>query len=155
MLSSAAFAQNKVGDIGVEAYEAGDYVLAERYLLKAIAYEYQQENATDDDYWALSGGDGDAWHATTKYREVLAHVYWETSRDHKLLDHAEQFLTRDAQQFWWCRVLERRGHNEYAENCWKGEGYDEQTKRTIRTQMLLQSLTPDGTLFGYRPMPAQ
>jgi hypothetical protein len=142
-----------VGAFGMEAYLAGDYPLAEDFLKKAIAAEYEKVAfAPEDEPWHTDGS-YDARGKTEVWRNALAHVYWETGRDYVLLDFAEQYLGSENKQYWWCRILERRGHPTYAESCWIGVGGNIQAKRVIRTELLRDAFAPDGSVFGRRSPP--
>lgn len=144
---------NDYARFGIESYQAGNLPLAERFLFKAIATEYNKIPGyrKDDDRWYTR--EMAVYNETKPWRETLAHVYWEMGRDHVLLDYADQYLHQNQQDYWWCRVLERRGHNEYSENCWIAAGYNSRSKRATRSRLLLDVFAPDGTLFGNRPPP--
>jgi hypothetical protein len=129
---SAQASANDYGNLGMEAYRAADYGLAEGFLRKGIYLERlrvlrgelpEKAAETHIEPWV----------------DALAHIYWETGSDHFLLDYAETELSNSRQEQWWCRVLERRGHLELAEDCWSSADYENRTKRTIRSRMLFDT----------------
>lgn len=146
-VSGEAGAQSDFGRFGLEAYRAGDYAMAEDFLKKAIAHEYEKDEHKLLKLPPLAEA------RTKELRKALAAVYWETLRDHELMDFAEAFLPPEEQHTWWCRVLERRGHTTYAEECWREGGYEARFKRAARSRLLKEAFAPDGTVYGHRPLP--
>lgn len=143
---------NDYGRMGMEAFHSGSYAIAEDFLKTALEEERKAVKwLWPNDVWYLKNKK--VRETTKPWREALAYLYWETGKDHVLLDHAEDYLNEHAQDFWWCRVTERRAHHTVATDCWAVTGYEDRLKRTIRTDVLLDTFGPKDTVFGNRPPP--
>lgn len=84
---------------------------------------------------------------------TLAQVYWQQGNDERLLDFADQYLSEQEREIWWCRVLERRGQFVKAATCWEQLGENARAERAVREALSLELLAPPKTGFGLRREP--
>jgi len=130
-------AQNEHSRFGIGAYKSGKFLLAEPFLKTAL----ESKNLTDEERKITL--------------DTLAKVYWETGKDHKLLNVIKGKISKDDEQRWWCRILSRRGHTNKAKSCWSAIGDITKTLELIRMRALLDTLVNPGAKFAYRPNSSQ
>jgi len=131
------------GKYGLMALDAGYYGLAISYLKRATEQREPGE-------W-YEGFLRRTHEKIPEWRLGLARAYWESGKDGKLYEHLAT-MSDDAAHPWYCRLLERRGFNLAARQCWseyEDEAYH-QVLRTGRTDSTVETFMP-GYEFGRRP----
>jgi len=117
--------------LAIGAQQAGDIPLAEYYLEDMI-----KQNIDSD--------------VRKRANDMLAEVYWVQAKDKLLLDFTQREMGDRTAQFWWCRVLERRGNPREAAKCWEGLGEIARMERAIRSATIVEELAPKKSFSGLR-----
>lgn len=120
--------------LGMEAYQAGRYDMAQFYLARSLTSLPLSEARTAE--------------RTAPWRESLANVYWEMGRDEQLLSFAELMLPADDYKLWTCRVDEREGYTNLAHACYLSVGDEADAARAARSAIIVQTFMPDNTRYG-------
>jgi len=135
LLVSPLAVSGPLGEAGVQAFNEGHYPLAITFLELALNKEADSAEEIHINHW----------------RHKLAKAYWETGADKRLLDFTTIHMSKNQAKKWECNVLERRGHNTQAHNCWSDFNDADRAMRTMRSEIMLKSFAGPKTEFGYRP----
>ena len=120
------------GDLGTQAYAAGNLPLAKSFIREALLLSQRS---------APRWGEGDALGTKKQeWHELLVKIFWEKEQDGALLRHASRHLSAHAQRHWYCRVSERRGQFSTAQTCYEGVGDPGRVRRSILLQQMSETL---------------
>jgi hypothetical protein len=130
--SALAFAEDPQLRMAIAAQQSGDIPLAEYYLEDLLMHQDLPKSTREQAV------------------KMLVEVYWVQGKDKTLLDFAERHLGERPMEFWWCRILERRGDFHEAAVCWDGLGEISRMERSIRSATLVDELAPPKSFVGRR-----
>lgn len=140
--SSHQKAQNNLEvEVGAEAAAVGHVPLTEAlvrdHVLAADAKGLLSRQHLSKDHRRLAN-------------DTLVRFYWEQGEDHALLDHLERHYHPAIAKPWECRVYERRGHEDEAEDCWISarKEYGEDARRVTRTKVLVDVFAGEDVQYG-------
>lgn len=117
--------------LAIAAQQANDIPLAEYYLEDVLKQDIDSD-------------------VRARANDMLAEVYWVQAKDKLLLDFTQRKMGDRNAQFWWCRVLERRGNHRQAAKCWEGLREIARMERALRSATIVEELAPTKSFSGLR-----